>query len=489
MKKIFFILAIISTCLLMTSCYYDDTDIKNALDEYVEKQDSININTSQEQSEAMEKTLQKLKDLEASIRSYMDDSLSVKFQQEIDSLTSLIVDLQNADDSIYSWVSSTYTTLEQYEQLSNLLSLTKNELLNEMADMDSTLRADINTQLLVLESSMRDWVSNQLKGYYTISEVDSLLQLERANTAELIAQLHSAMNAKVDSLDAALQDSLNFINNALLDSIALLQKSIINNQIEIDSARAQLTREYQTAISGAIESYDGVIKSYIATQIDSINLQLTASIDTIKQDIQSIQNDINNISNKVTEIEDRLSNIEKTLANLLKQIQSVTYLPQYVDGSVQISRSITKIDTIWNTYTDTIKSQINGTDSLYIPHKDLIRIDTTFVLNCEPIEFLITPSTCVEVISEQMLSVKLLAQKPRLAPAINSQTNSSIALELTAKDVASGIIQISLKDSEALRDWYFSNTPTSLALFIDDEATNTHINSGFVVELIRKDSF
>lgn len=489
MKKIYFVLTIISICLLTTSCYYDDTDIKNTFDKYVENQDSINIKTSQEQGEAMEKTLQMLKDLEISIRTYMDDSLSVEFQQEIDNLNSLIDDLQNADDSICTWVSNTYATLEQYEQLSNLLSLTKDELLDEMANMDSTLRADVNAQLLTLESSMKDWVSNQLKGYYTISEVDSLLQLERAHTAELIAEVDSCLNAKIDSVDSALQDSLKSVNDALLDSIALLQQSIIHNQIEIDSARAQITREYQAAISTAIEQYDGQIKGYISNQIDSINTQLSAAIDTIKQDIRAIQEDIQEINDKLSKIEERLSNLESSLNNLLKQIQSVTYLPQYTDGTVQISRSIGKVDSIWNNYVDTIKTADGEKDSVYIPIKELLHVDTMFVLSCEPIEFLITPTESVEAITEQMLSVKSVDQKPRMAPAVNSQPNSSFTLELTAKDTQSGVIQIILKDTEGLRNWFYSNKHTSLALFIDDESTNTHINSGFVVELVRKDTF
>lgn len=488
MNKIKVLLMIMLTCSLLTSCYYDDTTIKEAFDEYVEKQDSINIKTSQEQSDAMLETLQLLEGLEVVIRTYIDDSLSVEFQNEIDSLNSLIVELQNADDSICSWVSNTYATLEQYEELSNLLSLAKNELLEDMANMDSTIRADINTNLFALESSMKDWVSNQLKGYYTITEIDSLLQIERTNTADLIGALDSAMNAKMDSIDTALQDSIESMNKSLLDSIAILQSAIIDNQIEIDSVRAQMTREYQTAVANAIEEYDGEIKGYIKNQVDSINAELNIIIDDIEKDVQTIKGDIDELKENLDKIEGRLSNVETSLENLSKQIQSVTYLPQYTDGTVQIFRSISKIDTIWNSYTDTIKT-VNGEDSIYIPHKELERVDTIFEFSCEPIEFLITPIICADAITEQMLSVRLLNQKQRVSSSINSQLNSSFVLELMAKDSQSGIIQIKLKDPEELRNWYNSKALTSLALFVDDEETKTHISSGFVVKLIRKDDF
>ena len=476
------------TCSLLKSCYYDDTAIKDAFDEYIEKQDSINIKTSQEQSDAMLETLQLLEDLEVAIRAYIDDSLSVEFQNEIDSLNSLIVELQNADDSICSWVSNTYATLEQYEELSNLLSLAKNELLEDMANMDSTIRADINTNLFALESSMKDWVSNQLKGYYTITEIDSLLQIERTNTADLIGALDSVMDAKMDSINTALHDSIESMNRSLLDSITILQNAILDNQIEIDSLRAQITREYQIAIIEAIEEYDGEIKGYIKNQVDSINAELNIIIDDIEKDVQTIKGDIDELKENLDKIEGRLSNLETSLENLSKQIQSVTYLPQYTDGTVQIFRSISKIDTIWNSYTDTIKT-VNGEDSIYIPHKELERVDTIFEFSCEPIEFLITPIICADAITEQMLSVRLLNQKQRVSSSINLQLNSSFALELTAKDSQSGIIQIKLKDSEELRNWYNSKALTSLALFVDDEETKTHISSGFVVELIRKDDF
>ena len=461
MNKIKVLLMIMLTCSLLTSCYYDDTAIKDAFDEYIEKQDSINIKTSQEQSDAMLETLQLLEDLEVAIRAYIDDSLSVEFQNEIDSLNSLIVELQNADDSICSWVSNTYATLEQYEELSNLLSLAKNELLEDMANMDSTIRADINTNLFALESSMKDWVSNQLKGYYTITEIDSLLQIERTNTADLIGALDSVMDAKMDSINTALHDSIESMNRSLLDSITILQNAILDNQIEIDSLRAQITREYQ---------------------------ELNIIIDDIEKDVQTIKGDIDELKENLDKIEGRLSNLETSLENLSKQIQSVTYLPQYTDGTVQIFRSISKIDTIWNSYTDTIKT-VNGEDSIYIPHKELERVDTIFEFSCEPIEFLITPIICADAITEQMLSVRLLNQKQRVSSSINLQLNSSFALELTAKDSQSGIIQIKLKDSEELRNWYNSKALTSLALFVDDEETKTHISSGFVVELIRKDDF
>ena len=488
MNKIKVLLMIMLTCSLLTSCYYDDTAIKDAFDEYIEKQDSINIKTSQEQSDAMLETLQLLEDLEVAIRAYIDDSLSVEFQNEIDSLNSLIVELQNADDSICSWVSNTYATLEQYEELSNLLSLAKNELLEDMANMDSTIRADINTNLFALESSMKDWVSNQLKGYYTITEIDSLLQIERTNTADLIGALDSVMDAKMDSINTALHDSIESMNRSLLDSITILQNAILDNQIEIDSLRAQITREYQIAIIEAIEEYDGEIKGYIKNQVDSINAELNIIIDDIEKDVQTIKGDIDELKENLDKIEGRLSNLETSLENLSKQIQSVTYLPQYTDGTVQIFRSISKIDTIWNSYTDTIKT-VNGEDSIYIPHKELERVDTIFEFSCEPIEFLITPIICADAITEQMLSVRLLNQKQRVSSSINLQLNSSFALELTAKDSQSGIIQIKLKDSEELRNWYNSKALTSLALFVDDEETKTHISSGFVVELIRKDDF
>ena len=249
-----------------------------------------------------------------------------------------------------------------------------------------------------------------------------------------------------------------------------------------------MTREYQTAVANAIEEYDGEIKGYIKNQVDSINAELNIIIDDIEKDVQTIKGDIDELKENLDKIEGRLSNVETSLENLSKQIQSVTYLPQYTDGTVQIFRSISKIDTIWNSYTDTIKT-VNGEDSIYIPHKELERVDTIFEFSCEPIEFLITPIACVDAITEQMLSVRLLNQKQRMPSSINSQLNSSFALELTAKDSQSGIIQIKLKDSEELRNWYNSKALTSLALFVDDEETKTHISSGFVVKLIRKDDF
>ena len=477
MKAIKNLIILFSVGCMLTGCYYDDTEIKQTIDDNKAVQDSINIKTSEQQGDAMIQTEQALTELKNTIYTYLSDSLSVEFQNQIDDLQSQIIELKNADDSIVSWVQSTYATLEQYDSLSNLLSLTKNELTDAMVDMDSTLRADITMQINALESSMKSWVSSQLQGYYTIVEIDSLLQLERINYAALIAQQ-----------DSIVLDSLSKVNSSLLDSISALRSEIIANQESIDSARAQLTRGYESAISTAITEYDGQIKGYIRSQIDSIDNKLCQSIDSIKQDIVSIKLDINAIKFRMDTLEGRIDSLESEVNKLLSQIQSVTYLPQYTDGLVKINKVIVSKDTIWNSYTDTIKSIVDGSDSLYISHKDIVRIDTTYAYNSDPIEFLVRPEECVDVINVSMLTIKSIAPQVRHAPGINANPSTGFEIDSFVKGESSsqkGIIQITLKDNAALRSWYESSNSATIALYIDNEDTNTHVNSGFVVSLSR----
>lgn len=484
MKAIKNFILLFSVGCMLTGCYYDDTDIKQTIDNNKAAQDSINIKTSEQQGDAMIQTEQALSELKSTIYTYLSDSLSVEFQSQIDGLQSQIIVLKDADDSIVSWVQNTYATLEQYESLSNLLSQTKNELTDAMADMDSTLRADITVQINALESSMKSWVSSQLQGYYTIVEIDSLLQLERTNYAALIAEQ-----------DSIVLDSLSKVNSSLLDSISALRSDITANQVSIDSARAQLTRGYESAISTAITEYDGQIKGYIKSQIDSLDNKLCQSIDSIKQDIVGIKQDINAIKlrmdtleGRIDSLENRVDTLESDVNKLLSQIQSVTYLPQYTDGLVKVNKVIASKDTTWNSYTDTIKSVVDGRDSLYIPHKDIVQIDTTYSYNSDPIEFLVRPEECVDVINASMLSIKSIAPQVRHAPGINANPSTGFEIDSFVKGESSsqkGIIQITLKDNAALRSWYESSNSATIALYIDNEDTNTHVNSGFVVSLSR----
>ena len=478
-KHLFFVLAVGS---VLTGCYYDDTDIKQTIDDNKAAQDSINIKSSEQQGDAMLKTEQALSELD-NIYTYLSDSLQVEFQNQIDSLQSQIVALKNSDDSIVTWVQNTYTTLEQYDALSALLSQTKEELIDAMSAMDSTLRDVISAQINALESSMKSWVSTQLQGYYTIADIDSLLQLERINYTTLIADG-----------DSIVLDSLSKVNSTLLDSITALRKGLSDNQASIDSARTQLTRSYQTAITEAITEYDGKIKEHIKTQIDSIDNKITLSLDSIKKDIASINEEIKSvklrldaIEGRLDSLEDRVDDLETDMDKLLSQIQSVTYLPQYTDELVKVNKVIASKDTTFNTYTETIKSVITGEDSTYIEHKDIVRIDTTYSYHCDPIEFLVQPEECVTALETSMLSVKTIAPQVRHAPGINSNPSSTFEIEsfIKGENAQKGIIQITLKDNEALRNWYESTSTATLALFIDNDATNTHVNSGFVVTLSR----
>lgn len=484
MKAIKNFIFLFSVGCMLTGCYYNDADIKQMIDTNKAVQDSINIKTSEQQAEAMIQTERALSELKSSIYTYLSDSLSVDFQNQIDDLQTQIVLLRNADDSITSWAQNTFVTLEQYESLSNLLSLTKKELTDAMSNMDSTLRADITARINALESSMKSWVSSQLQGYYTIVEIDSLLQLERSNYAALIAKQ-----------DSIVLDSLSKVNSSLLDSIFALRSDITANQVSIDSARAQLTRGYESAISTAITEYDGQIKGYIKSQIDNIDNKLCQSIDSIKQDIVGIKQDINAIKlrmdtleGRIDSLENRVDTLETKVNKLLSQIQSVAYLPQYTDGLVKVNKVIASKDTTWNSYTDTVKSVVDGRDSLYIPHKDIVRIDTSYAYNSDPIEFLVRPEECAEVIDASMLSIRSITPQVRLASGINANPSTGFEIGSFEKGESQsqrGIIQITLKDNAALRAWYESSNTATIALYIDNEDTNTHVNSGFVVILSR----
>ena len=253
----------------------------------------------------------------------------VELEQKITTLEEYVnTELKNTED----WVSATFATLEQYNSIctevatikQNIETLTSsiteleerintkiaNDIAAAAATLDATIQATVTeitnaytsaistatdeiteaytaaiaTSIANLESSMKEWVNDQLTGYYTIAETEAALEL---------------LKDSITSGDAAFQE------------IELLSQRLENMKTEIAEA-------YHVAIETAITENNGIIDSKIASEVATINGRIDQEVATINA--------------KIAEIESRLDNIEARITELLARIQSVTYVPQYSDG-------------------------------------------------------------------------------------------------------------------------------------------------------------
>lgn len=221
----------------------------------------------------------------------VEDIATIKTQIE-----ALNTSLTNLEERLNTKIATDIATA--VEGLQSELATKVTEITTAYTDAISTAKEEvaaayteaIATAITDLESSMKEWVNEQLTGYYTIAEIDAQIEALR----ELYRETgHEQLAEDIESLEGVLQDM-----------------------------KEELTEAYQKAIEDAINTNNGVIDGKIAEEVATINSR--------------IDNEIAALNNRLNNIEDRLCNIEKYIDNIVNNIYSISYIPRYADGIVHI---------------------------------------------------------------------------------------------------------------------------------------------------------
>ncbi len=190
------------------------------------------------------------------------------------------------------WLDATYATLEMYEETIALLTALQAEvdaLKEHISGSTYDLFAEVDDKIESSCESMKEWINEQLSGYYNIAEVDALLSQLEASLTEDSAELR----ASIEELRESLQHSL-----------------------------GEMREEYKAAIAEAIGEYDGVITEKIASEIEAVN--------------ERIDSEIAALNKRLDDIEARLEELENAVTNLINRIQSITYVPTHEDGKARV---------------------------------------------------------------------------------------------------------------------------------------------------------
>ncbi len=190
------------------------------------------------------------------------------------------------------WLDATYATLEMYEETIALLTALQAEvdaLKEHISGSTYDLFAEVDSKIESSCESMKEWINEQLSGYYNIAEVDALLSQLEASLTEDSAELR----ASIEELRESLQHSL-----------------------------GEMREEYKAAIAEAIGEYDGVITEKIASEIEAVN--------------ERIDSEIAALNKRLDDIEARLEELENAVTNLINRIQSITYVPTHEDGKARV---------------------------------------------------------------------------------------------------------------------------------------------------------
>jgi len=301
------ILTIISVAaLFLTSCYKDDiNNLQKQIDE-LKNSEIASISTQITNITASISDLQKTENaLNGYITSLQTDNESIKKQilalgETNKSLSTKINDLtyfvNNELKDMSDWAAATFVTLAHFDSISVIVAALPTQVASITSELDSVqakivegYEKSIKDAVESSEESMKSWINEKFVDYYTITEVNSVL----------------------DSIVA---------KQSLTDST--LYANILEQKVALDTAKSQITVAYKKAIKEAIDGLEGKLNTKIATDIASAQKALD-------NQIQYIQSEINAINGKIQEFETKI-------AALINRIQSIVVVPSYSDGSVQV---------------------------------------------------------------------------------------------------------------------------------------------------------
>lgn len=488
--------------LLLLGCNKTDERIDELTDRG-DKLENTSLPTISQQIEAIQKTLPQLQQADSEIKNYiatlqdkvstLEQSISdledkieelgqnsqpglsditeqlnsykLEVQGKIDTINALIESLQAADESLEqkiadldnkvdaqrNWVETTFATLEQYNGLVDDIASIRTgiEAINQdLADMETRLNEKIKTDIAAavagLESDIQEQVTEITDAYtaaigtareeitaaYTSaisSAIDDCVASMKSWVNEKLANYYdiAAIDAKIELLQEAIAEGDAAADEKLASEIAAVNKAI-------ETAKSELTEAYQEAITSAIETNNGVIDTKIAQQIQSVN-------NRIDEEVQMLTTRINDIERRLSELEDKVDDMADEIAALLKRIQSISYVPQYDDGKIEVRR-------------------IEGQD------KGIAEID-----------FLISPKNVVtdlEKVWKDAVSVKAVHTKTRAVEFIEMPV-----VEFAA-DAETGVITVKASGENLGEEFFAGNQSASAALFISDG--NSNVTSEYI---------
>ena len=135
----------------------------------------------------------------------------------------------------------------------------------------------IASAIASIETSLKDWVNEQLTSYYTIAEID----------------------AEITILRQTISDG----DSTLLDELDALES-------QVETALTEVTEAYKKAIDEAINTNNGIIDTKIATEIATVNQLITDEVATINDRLDDIENRLDILEGRVDDLYNRTLSIE-----------------------------------------------------------------------------------------------------------------------------------------------------------------------------------
>ena len=254
-------------------------------------------------------------DLQAAVEALQaaSDSTSSQILAAITALESRIAALEQLRESLATkeWVEGTFATLAAQQQTAAAL-----------AELEATVRAALAGMpegKTVIEAiaeaaqSVKDWVSEQLSGYYTVGEIDGRLNAMKSALEARIA----ALGDKADSLDASLSAK-----------IAAANADIAALGTALNAAKAEITTSYTAAINAAKTELDGKITAN------------TTAINAANTRINTLEGKVSALETAVADLEAKFNAFADSVRTM---VQSVVFVPRY-QGGCAVVKSLPEVN-------------------------------------------------------------------------------------------------------------------------------------------------
>lgn len=188
-----------------------------------------------------------------------------------------------------------------------------------------------------LEESMKGWVNSQLTGYSTIADTESKLeQLSSMLTASLQRQIDAIAKYKM------LED------NAL--AIAQVQSQLESNasdlqdlEGEIDALKRAVQEGYEAAISSAIKESEGRIDAKLQEALNATNKLIDEQLAPVRQQMPVLESQIATLEQEVLALRRMADELQAKIESILARVQSIVPVPSNANGQVAVANGQTEI--------------------------------------------------------------------------------------------------------------------------------------------------
>ena len=308
--------------------------------ENVESELKSSISTTK--SEILDQLSSLKEDMEAELAQI--NSAITTLQQKDTELDESIANLKDYTDTELAnnkdWVNATFATLEQYKVLTDDIAIIKAQIeaLNKsIADLESRINEKIETEIAaaidLLESAIQESVTDITKAYKTAISTakDEITEAYATAIESAIAALETSMQSWVaEQLKgyytiAEVEAKLAVLQNEVAENDELLQEEIDALSETFAKTKEDITEAYEKAIEEAITKNNGAITDKIAEEISVVNKRIDSEVAALNAKITTLQSQIDKNS--------------ADIAKLLDRIQSVSYIPAYSDGKATVKYS------------------------------------------------------------------------------------------------------------------------------------------------------